>query len=102
MANRSVTHKCGHVASHNLQGAWAGRDRKAAWLATQVCPACREAAKGGVTVTADDDGANIIITLSGNTYPVRDAIKEAGYQWDGKAWYQVVARDQVASVRTRF
>lgn len=45
MGKEQITYSCGHVGTVNLFGKWADRDRKAAWLATQLCPDCAKAAR---------------------------------------------------------
>ncbi len=47
MANYTVTHTCGHNVEHNIIGTNVRneRERKAAWLAEQICSDCKEKEK---------------------------------------------------------
>lgn len=40
MAQRTITHRCGHDETHQLYGKYSARDEKAEWLETTLCPAC--------------------------------------------------------------
>ena len=41
MAKYTVTHTCGHTQEVNLFGKHTERDRRIAWLETQLCPECK-------------------------------------------------------------
>lgn len=45
MGKEQINYSCGHGGLVNLFGKHADRDRKAAWLATQLCPDCAKAAR---------------------------------------------------------
>lgn len=43
MAKYEITHSCGHAKTYLIGGPVSGRERKAAWLASQPCPTCEHA-----------------------------------------------------------
>lgn len=45
MAKYQITHSCGHTVEHNLVGKSVDREKKADWLAGQVCSRCWASAK---------------------------------------------------------
>ncbi len=53
MAKYEINHKCGHANTVQICGPVKDRDRKEAWLASQDCPDCLNAAR-----TAEHDAEN--------------------------------------------
>jgi hypothetical protein len=86
----NITFSCGHKGVVDLVGSGKERERKLDWYQTSgMCPECykeqkraEEAAKPlTLTVKCDPYNQTIVLVWSGNTMPVKDQIKELGYQW---------------------
>lgn len=52
MAKQTITHSCGHTATHQLCGPMAGRTRAARQLSNQLCVQCRDAARAAKSAEA--------------------------------------------------
>lgn len=90
MAKTEVVYSCGHKGVVELLGKSADRERKLAWYqASGLCPECYKAAQHtkqeatplSVVVTCDPYTQSIILYFEGNTMPVKEQIKAAGYRW---------------------
>ena len=91
MAKTQVTFSCGHTGTVELLGKYADRERKLKWYETEaVCPECFKAAKRAeqaatpltLVIDCDPYSQTAILHFDGNTMPVKDAIKAAGYKWE--------------------
>lgn len=41
-----------------------------------------------IQVGATKEGEDIsLVSIRGNTYPIKDRLKSMGFKWDGEAWY---------------
>lgn len=90
-----VRYRCGHEAVVQLFGKRVDREAKLEWYEnTALCPECYKAAKQAelekegvkVHVSAEnninDKGEPLfMVWLSGNTKPIKDEIKSAGFKW---------------------
>lgn len=57
MSKYTITHSCGHDETHQLQGKVNSRERKAEWLKSQPCTACRKAAEAADRAEANAKAA---------------------------------------------
>lgn len=83
MSKYTITHCCGHTQEHKLYGKIADRERKAEWLATQVCTECwlkeqqkaRDKKDAGIDVAFDKLHINNLPSLEGTPKQVAWAEK---------------------------
>jgi len=50
-----ITHTCGHTETHHLYGSYADRERKAVWLKTVPCLACKRDSERDAAAAAMSD-----------------------------------------------
>lgn len=86
----NITFSCGHNGTVDLIGSGKERERKLDWYQTSgMCSECYKEAKRAeeeakpltLNVKCDPYNQTIVLVWSGNTMPVKDQIKELGYQW---------------------
>ena len=92
MAKYDVTYSCGHTGIVELFGKNSERERKLKWYEEGVCPECYktqkrvEQEKQPLVLNIDLDpfdrnGFPFILFFSGNSYSVKEEIKNLGYSW---------------------
>ena len=93
MAKYDVTYSCGHTGIVELFGKNSERERKLQWFSESgLCPECYKAQKRAeqekqpLVLNIDLDpfdrnGLPFILSFSGNSYSVKEEIKNLGYSW---------------------
>ena len=67
MAKATVTHACGCQREHNFTGPYSGREKKAAWMRTVPCAACKTKADAAERIAVR--AAQPAIDLQAETWP---------------------------------
>jgi hypothetical protein len=101
MGKQTVEHRCGHSHTYDLYGKIKDRERKADWLADQICPACRRKAEleaaavdeTPVTIKVSVPGyvltgenLHLVAVAAGGTMREKENLKALGFHWSEPAW----------------
>lgn len=97
MAKYTVNYSCGHKGVLELFGPHKDRYSKIDWLEEKgLCPDCYKASipqhiyLQNIYV-GEDLPTTLIITLSGNTYPIKEKLKALGFKYNTiLGWYKAV------------